>query len=365
MEVFSMASIQKRKKANGEISYRVRIRVEGSPLMTETFPVRKEALRWARRMESEIREGRYFGIEEGKKKTFAQFIDRYIEKELPKNPKAYIKQKMLLSWWKQHLGKYFLCHITPAMIAELRDRLMSETTCRKKLRTASTCNRYLSSLSRAYTICQKEYHWIKDNPVRMIMRPKENKAREKYLNKMEIERLLAACKGSRSPHLYVATVFGLAVGARKSEILGLLWRDISFERNTATFRNTKNHETRTVFLSQHIMKLLREKYVKRVLSSEFVFPSMSGKKPADIREAWQRAIIKAGLEKDSVVFHTLRHTAASHLAMGSFSTLGIGTVLGHKSLSQIKRYSHLSTESTVDAIDNMNNAIFGSLEDVS
>ena len=39
-----MASIQKRKKANGEYSYRVRIRVEGAPLVTETFLTRKEAL---------------------------------------------------------------------------------------------------------------------------------------------------------------------------------------------------------------------------------------------------------------------------------------------------------------------------------
>lgn len=54
MEEFSMASIQKRKKANGEYSYRVRIRIEGSPLITETYPTRKEAAAFTRRMESEI-----------------------------------------------------------------------------------------------------------------------------------------------------------------------------------------------------------------------------------------------------------------------------------------------------------------------
>lgn len=80
-----MASIQKRKKANGEYSYRVRIRVEGAPLKTETYPTRKEAEAFARKMEAEIRAGRYFGREEDKEKSFAEFIDRYIEKELPKN----------------------------------------------------------------------------------------------------------------------------------------------------------------------------------------------------------------------------------------------------------------------------------------
>lgn len=43
------------------------------------------------------------------------------------------------------------------MIAELRDQLMNEITSRKKIRTSSTTNRYLASLSQASNICQKEW----------------------------------------------------------------------------------------------------------------------------------------------------------------------------------------------------------------
>lgn len=50
---FSRASIQKRKKASEEYSYRVRIRVEGAPLITETFPSQKEALTFSRRMKAD------------------------------------------------------------------------------------------------------------------------------------------------------------------------------------------------------------------------------------------------------------------------------------------------------------------------
>lgn len=46
-------------------------------------------------MEAEVRAGRYFGREEDKEKTFAEFLDRYIEKELPKTPNGYKKQKMM------------------------------------------------------------------------------------------------------------------------------------------------------------------------------------------------------------------------------------------------------------------------------
>lgn len=357
-----MASIQKRKKANGEFSYRVRIRVKGSKIVNGTFPTRKEAVTWARRMEADVRADRYFGREESHKRTFAEFIDRYIERELPKNPNGLKKQKMLLSWWNLHLGKYFLAHISAPMIAELRDLLLSETTIRGRLRTSSTTNRYLAALSRAFTICQKEWHWIKENPVRSISRPKENKARERYLEKDEIVRLLEVCKKSKSPHLYPVTIFALATGARKGEILGLRWNDICFERRSATFRDTKNGETRTVHLSEYVLNVLKEESYKRVILSEFVFPSMNGKKPADIREAWERAVKEVGFE--GVVFHTLRHTAASYMAMNSVSTLGIAKVLGHKSLSQTKRYSHLSIESTADSLNRMNDTILGSMENV-
>jgi len=114
-----MAYIEKRKSPNGNFTYRARVRQAGSPDISSTFPTRTQALKWSQRMESEIRAGRYFGREESKEKTFAEFIDRYIEKELPKNPNFYTKQKMHLLWWKSHLGKYFLCHVTPSLIAEL------------------------------------------------------------------------------------------------------------------------------------------------------------------------------------------------------------------------------------------------------
>lgn len=353
-----MACIEKRKLRNGTFGYRVRIRQKGSPEMTQTFTTRTEATRWAQRMEADVRAGRYFGREEAKERTFAEFIEKYIEKELPKNPKEQKKNTQRLSWWKNRLGKFFLCHITPAMIADMRDKLMEETTPKGTLRSSSTANRYLAVLSRAFTVCQQEWHWINENPVLKIKRPKENKGRDRYLEKDEITRLLSVCKRSKSQYLYPVTLFALATGARKGEILGLKWKDIDFTRRTATFRDTKNGDTRTIYLSETIVKCLKEEQVKRPTLSAYVFPSGDGTKPADIRGGWENAVQEAGFG-DDVVFHTLRHTAISHLAMGGNSSLQISAISGHKSLSQLKRYSHLSTSSTAQALDRLNDEILG------
>lgn len=352
-----MAYIEKREQSNGTVTYRVRIRQKGAPALSSSFQTRRQAIEWAQRMEAEVRAGRYFGREEGREKTFTQFIDRYIEKELPKNPKAYAKQKLLLTWWKSHLGKYFLCHITPSIIAELRDLLMSEKTPRGIIRTPSTANRYLAALSRAFTICEREWRWVRENPVLKITRPKENKPRERFLDKQEIARLLEVCKKSRSQYLYAIVLFALSTGARKGEILSLTWNDVDFARMMATFRETKNGETRAVHLSTTIIKRLKEEKERRLVPSAYVFPSRDGKKPADIKNAWESAVKIAGFK--NVCFHSLRHTAASHLCMEGFSTLEIAAVLGHKTLAMVKRYSHLSISATARALDRLNDEIFG------
>lgn len=354
-----MAYIEKRVLKNGKISYRARVSQIGSPDISQSFPIYRDAVAWAQRMESEVRADRYFGRDESKERTFAQLVDRYIEKELPKNPKGYKKQKMMLTWWKAQLGKYFLCHITPPMIAELRDKLLSETTYRHKLRTSSTTNRWLACLSRLCTVAVKEYQWLKINPVKDIQRPKENKAKDRYLEKDEINKLLECCARSKSPHLYPVVSFLLATGARKSEVLGIKIGDIDFNRATATFRATKNGESRAIHLSQKVLDILRNEKEKRVVLSDYFFPSMDGKKPADIREAFERAIAESALK--GVTLHTLRHTVASHLCMSGFSVLEIGNILGHKSMSMVKRYSHLSTASTARVLNKLNNEILGNL----
>lgn len=107
--------------------YRARIRIKGKPEVSETFNSKSKAVAWAKKMEDNIREGRLLLRKEDLERTFADLIDRHIENELPKKPKSHAKQKMQLLWWKSHLGSYFLNHITPALIIEVRDKLFSWT----------------------------------------------------------------------------------------------------------------------------------------------------------------------------------------------------------------------------------------------
>ena len=79
--------------------------------------------------------------------------------------------------------------------------------------------------------------------------------------------------------------------------------------------------------------------------------------PLIISDAWERTVERAGIT--DFRFHDLRHSAASYLAMNGASLMEIAEVLGHKTLSMVKRYAHLSEAHTAGVVARMNEKIFG------
>lgn len=354
-----MAYIERRKLSDGSTKYRVRIRIDGAKEASETFSSFSRAKAWGQKMETEIREGRFFPKDMGKERTFRHAVQSYIEKELPKNPKSQQKQAQLLLFWEKYFGKYFLCHITAPMIAEIRDdKLLKEITYRHTLRSPSTANRYLAALSRFFSTVIKEWGWLKENPVSHVKRPKEGKGRVRFLEEDEIMRLLEESRKVKSQHLFPIVLFGVTTGARQGEILGLRWSDVDLVRGVATFRDTKNGENRSVELDPRLLNILKEEKEKRIIPSPYVFPGRMGK-PVVIRGSWDNMIKSLGWK--DVVFHTLRHTVASHMAMNGESPLIIAEVLGHKDLKMTKRYSHLSLAASSQALGRMNKRILGGM----
>ena len=78
-----MANIEKRTSSDGEISYRVKVRLKGFPSQSATFERKSDAKNWAQDTESAIREGRHFKTSEAKRHTLGELTDRYIKDILP------------------------------------------------------------------------------------------------------------------------------------------------------------------------------------------------------------------------------------------------------------------------------------------
>lgn len=353
-----MANFETRETQDGKTSYRVKIRLKGYPPQTATFQRLTDAKKWAAATESAIREGRHFKTAEAKKHTLADLVDRYIKDVLPTKPKQAERQQQQLEWWKAEIGAYTLADISPAVIGQCRDKLLSEINTRGKVRTSATTVRYMAALSHAFTIAVNDWQWLEDSPMRKVKKPKESRGRVRFLDDTERTRLLDACKQSSNPWLYPCVILALSTGMRQGELMGLKWQDVSLKDSYLILHETKNGERRRVPLAGLGLELLREHAKVRRLDTDLLFPGTAHKtKPIDLRKPFETALKAAAIT--DFHWHDLRHCTASYLAMNGASLAEIAEVLGHKTLAMVKRYAHLSDGHVSNVVASMNAKIFG------
>lgn len=351
-----MASIEKRVGKGGKPSYRVKVRLRGQPAISATFERLTDAKKWAQDTESDIRHNRHFKYGEAKKRTIIELLDRYAEAIIPLK-KSQRTQLGMLAWWADELGEYSVANVTPATVAQARDKLLSGKTPRGTQRSPATVVRYMALLSHVFAIAIKEWNWADLNPVLQVSKPKEPPGRIRFLNQDEIQRLLDACKASSNAALFPIVVIALTTGMRQGEILQLTWPDIDFEQRFLTITSSKNNEVRRVPMAQPACDSLNLYSKVRRLDTRLVFPSSSlPLQPLDIRKPWENALKIANIS--DFRFHDLRHTAASYLAMNGATPIEIAELLGHKTLQMVKRYAHLSQNHTKELVERASAKIF-------
>ena len=355
-----MATIEKRTALDGKTSYRVKIRMKGEKPVTGTFDKLTDAKTWISQTETEIKQGRYFQKAEGKKHTLGDLITEY----LPTIEKAkdYSNAKRHLEWWKARIGDKYIADVTPAVLSTIKSELANGMTPQGKKRAPATVNRYLISVSSVLAKAAGEQGYIEINPMSRVKKLDEPEGRIRYLSEEERDALLDACRNSRSKQLYPIIVLALSTGMRRGEILSIRWKDVDFDRKRIVIHDTKNGESRQVPLAgaatEELKKLLAEKKAAKVqelkpVGDELLFPGKTGD-PVDIRDAFETAVRKAKIE--NFRFHDCRHTAASYLAMNGATLLELSQILGHKTLSMVKRYAHLTEQHLHNVVERMNTA---------
>ena len=91
--------------------------------------------------------------------------------------------------------------------------------------------------------------------------------------------------------------------------------------------------------------------------TELLFKDSNGNRITKISHTFFRAVNKLGLNnniidpRDKVVFHTLRHTFASWLAINGTPIYTIKELMGHKTLAMTERYSHLIPDAKREAVE--------------
>jgi integrase len=192
------------------------------------------------------------------------------------------------------------------------------------------------------------------NPVKGVKMPTLNNRRERFLTHEEADLLLSELsKVSKTVH--DQALLSLHCGLRAGEIFNLRGQDLDFENSLIRIMDPKNKATRTAYMTQSVGEMLKARLPEN--SNDLIFKDRwHGGKTETISRTFQKTLDKLGFNKGvedprhRVVFHTLRHTFASWLAIQGTHPMTIKELLGHRTLAMTERYSHLTPDMKKQAV---------------
>jgi integrase len=190
--------------------------------------------------------------------------------------------------------------------------------------TNSTINRRLAVLRRVSNLAYRRWGWL-DRPLgsKIELLP-ENPARERFLDRSELARLL---RGIPNRQMRKAALVAAFTGLRRGELAKL--RPVNVQGDLIWLQTTKSGRPRTVPVVHHVLFALRR------------LPF--GVHPDTLTHAVERA-------QQGTRFHDLRHTAASFFIAGGMDLFRVGTILGHSDIRTTKRYAHLAVGDLREAV---------------
>ncbi len=308
-----------------------------------TFDTQLEAEQWGKHTLYEIHKG-IVSKETLKDRTLREAIDLYIKDMLPPGSAADVERH--LKWWNVRIGHLYLSEITPKLLTDCKNQLLSEPTRQGKKRANATVRYYLISLQCVFQAAIKDWFWINENPVLKVRKPPiANHTSRESLTPDECRSLLDACKESKNPYLYYIVLIGLGTGMRRGEILGLHWENIDFQKNLIRLKTTKNGSPHTVPMTRSVTQALKNLFKKERVEdlSYEIFPRLN-KRPLDIRTAFNFALKRANLNRVGIVFHSLRHTCRTLLAESGATVLDAMKITNHQDVRSSQIYNHPSTD---------------------
>lgn len=243
-----------------------------------------------------------------------------------------------------NIAKLYVAQITTVDIATYRDeRLTSFNDKTGKPVSPATVRLELSLLSNFFDIAQIEWRMCGDNPVKKVRKPTSPPGRDRRLSLSEERKILSYAASYKNDELYAMISLAIETAMRQGEILKLRWDKIDLRKRVAKLDETKNGTKRDVPLSLKARDVLIQLEPK--LSGPVFTYTSSG-----FKTTWSVMCGRLGIE--DLHFHDLRHEAISRFfELGTMDLMEVAAISGHKSLSMLKRYTHLKAHRLVHKLE--------------
>jgi len=217
----------------------------------------------------------------------------------------------------------------------------------------ATAARRRSAVRQFYRFVLEE-GWRTDDPSRRVAAPKAGRPLPKVLSRGEVDALIAAAArkdGGQGLRLACMIELLYASGLRISELLSLPLNALARDPAFLTVKG-KGGKERLAPLNPPARTAVkaylevRPQFLPRgVKDSPWLFPSRgaSGRLTARrVSQLLEDAAIAAGIDREKVSPHVLRHAFATHLLEGGADLRVIQTLLGHADIGTTQIYTHVA-----------------------
>jgi integrase/recombinase XerD len=204
--------------------------------------------------------------------------------------------------------------------------------------------------------------WRTDDPSRRIDAPKQGRPLPKILSREEIEGLIgAAGRKDGATGLRLAAIIELiyASGMRVSEALSLPLAAVARDPAYLIVRG-KGGKERLAPLNAPAREALKAYLAARpaflpkgARESPWLFPSRAagGKlTPRRFSQLLEEAALAAGIDRERVSPHVLRHAFATHLLEGGADLRTVQKLLGHADIATTQIYTHVAGDRLAQVI---------------
>jgi integrase len=275
--------------------------------------------------------------------TFGELLEKhYLPWSAENKRRARDDRAMFRNWLKPRLADKSLKDIAPLDIERLKRDM------REAGKSEATVKHALCLVRQSFNKAVVWRLWRGESPCKGVAFPTPNNARQRFLSQDEAARILETLR-HRSPQVARIATMSLYGGLRLGEVLGLTWGNVDLKNGIIRVQDTKNNESRPIFITDPISKIISE--LTPGEPNELLFKSKTGNPVQWLSKSFAATVNELKLNegisdpRGRVSFHTLRHTYASWAVMAGVPLYIVGKALGHKTLTMTQRYAHLAADS--------------------
>lgn len=192
--------------------------------------------------------------------------------------------------------------------------------------TANTVNHDLTYLRALFNELRRLGDIDYQTPLADVRKIREDQKELGYLEREQIEQLLAALDIHKNSHARIQARLCLATGARWGEVANL--KKSAIRGGKLNLVGTKNGKNRSIPIADDLAALV----IKHAPLTDGI-------------NTFKRVVKQIGLELPTgQQTHILRHSFASHFMMNGGDILTLQKILGHSSIVMTMRYAHLSPQ---------------------